>query len=122
MPFSCRSTLTRKRAIVAERVGEIRAVARLEAVERLARHDLVDRLAHEVGAEALGAQGGELAVLADARRVARHEVQVGAVALQDLLEVLVDLRQGAPRYSSVSNRGSRLRSTTYFENSFLSVA
>ncbi len=58
MPFSCRRTLTRKRAIVAQRVGEIGAVACLEAVERLARHDLVDRLAHEVRAEALGPQVG----------------------------------------------------------------
>jgi hypothetical protein len=77
-----------------DRVGEVGAVLLLEARERLAGHDLGERLAHQLLAERLLAQGLQLAEEPDPRRVAGHEVQVGAAALEHLAEELVD----APRH------------------------
>ena len=78
MPFRCRSTLTRKRA---RSEGRRRNPCRraFRGGRAPARHDLVDRFAHESAPRRSAASARELAVLADARRVPRHEVQVRAV-------------------------------------------
>jgi hypothetical protein len=44
-------------AAAGEGVGEVGAVVRLEALLRLARHDLVERLAHEVRVSGSGRSG-----------------------------------------------------------------
>ncbi len=72
MPAICRSTLTRKRPWPGERVGEVGAVMRFEALDRLARHDFVERLLDEVGRQHRLAQWCQVAVAADARRIARR--------------------------------------------------
>src|SRR4029077_5208594 len=77
-----------------EGVGEIRALLGLEALERLLRHDLVQRLLDRLGGKPVGLERGEITVQADARRVAGNEVQVRAALLQHLNQQLIDEGHG----------------------------
>src|SRR5262249_53406444 len=90
---------------VAERVGKIRTVLRLEALERLLRHDLVERLLDRFRRQLVGPQRRDITVQADARRVAGDEVQVRAALLQHLDQQRIDGRHGL---RSLSDRRSRL--------------
>src|SRR6185436_8663430 len=74
-------------------VGEVRTVLLFQPLLRGARHDLAQRLFDELRRQNFLPQRLQLAIQADARRVVRDEVQVGAVAAQNLLQVFVD----APR-------------------------
>ena len=76
-------------------------------------------------------QRRELAVQADARRIAGDEMQIRAAPLEDLLQELIDLRHVRGLSPGVaadccagaaSRRGSMLVSVTNFWNSRLSVA
>src|SRR6202522_3995313 len=71
-------------------VGEIGAVFGFESLHRQFRHDFVQRRLDRVGRKRLGTQSFQLAVLPDSGRIARHEVQVRPVALQDLVQIGVD--------------------------------
>ena len=65
---------------------------RLEALDRLARHDLVQRLLDELGRQHFRPQRRQVAVQAHARRIAGNEVQIRAVPLEDLFQKCIDLR------------------------------
>ena len=93
-------------------VGEIRAVLGLEPLDRQFRHDLVQGRLDHVGGERFGGQRLELAVLAHARRVARDEVQVGAVLIQHLGQIAVDGRHVFPQ-GVVDAMGANCMSVTY---------
>ena len=77
-------------AVFAHVVGEVGAVVFLETLHRGLRHDFVQRVLHEILLEPFGAQRLQVAIQADARRIAGQEVQVRAFLAQDFLEVFVD--------------------------------
>ncbi len=88
-------------------VGEIGPILGFEPLERRLGHDLVERLLHEIRRELLRPQGGEIAVQADARRIAGDEMQVGSLPLEDFDEIRVDHGHGG---SSSGRCGGRRRS------------
>ena len=73
-----------------DRVGEIGAVLLGEPGERLPGHDLLQRVAHLFLPERRVAQRLQFAVQPDARRIARHEVQVRTALDQYVAQELVD--------------------------------
>ena len=74
-------------------VRKVGAVFFLEPRECGSRHDLLQRLLHELGRQDLGPQVVQFAIQTNARRIARDEVQVRAALAQHFLEKLID----APR-------------------------
>ena len=91
MPFSWRMTLTRKRPLLGERVGEVGAVLGLEALERRLGHDLVERLLDELG--------GELARACSGERSPYRRMRGGSPAMKCRSE---------PRFSSTSVRSASI--------------
>ena len=85
-------------AVLAHVVGEVGAVVLLEALHRGLRHDFVQRVLHEVLLEPLGAQRLQVAVQADARRIAGEEMQVRALLAQHFLQIFVDDGHGDLSY------------------------
>ena len=75
-------------------VREIRAVLGLETFDRQLRHDFIQRLFDHLRREGRRVQGLQLAVLADARRIARYEVQVRATPAHDLFQQLIEKGAG----------------------------
>ena len=121
-----------KAALALERVGEVGAVLAVEALDRLARHDLVQRFLDEFRRSATSPRSGESSPFMRMRggspaMKCRSEPR----RLQDLFQELIDLRHVQPaarqlprllRGRVASMRGSMLVSVTNFWNSRLSVA
>src|SRR5690606_34274527 len=110
-------------------VGKISAIVAVEALLRLRRHDLEQRIAHEIRRQRLPAQRCQIAPQPDAWWITGHEVQVRAPALEYLCEEFVDLRHryqppdaGPACVPVISSLGSRLVSVTYFCSTRLSLA
>jgi hypothetical protein len=70
-----------------------------------ARHDFPQRFFHELRRQRLGTQAVQLAVQADARRIAGDEVQVRAAAAQHFLQELVDAMHGRRRAGRIQAGG-----------------
>ena len=85
-------------AVLAHVVGEVGAVVFLETLDRGLRHDFVQRVLHELLLETFRPQRLQVAVQADARRIAGEEMQVRAFLAQDFLEVFVDDGHGESSY------------------------
>ena len=88
-------------------VGEVGAVVILESLHRGLRHDLVQRLLNEILFESVGSQRLQVAVEADARRIAREEVKVGTLLLEDHLQIFVDDRHQSDLGLTTAGRGRR---------------
>ncbi len=83
-----------KAPVTRQRIGEIRTVVGLEALDGFARHDLVQGLLDEIGRQRFRTERGQVAVTADARRIPGDQVQVGPLAFEDLFQHCVDLCHG----------------------------
>jgi hypothetical protein len=122
-------------------VGEVGAVLFIQAHLRRARHDFAQCFFDELRREYFRPQVVQLAVQANARRVAGDEVQVRAVLAQHLFQELIDAtryvrvlrhRSSLARFGThclisaqpgaKSSLGSTLVSVTKRANSFLSFA